>query len=246
MDCGRAEGRQAGVQKTAPGHGREPQADGLGGKQRQSEGGTLQEAGGKDDEGSVPQETCSGKEPPQKAGSGEGEVEGGSPLEEGQVEGGSPLDEGQVEGGPPLEGGTPQEGKVEGWSPLEEEGVPLPKGLDGGTPLEGLEEGPPLGKEWREDPHRQERRACLPWTVWRAGPIRQEQRPVPLWKEQGAGPLRQERRPVPLWKGQGAGPLRQERRTDHLKQVKRPVPLWKARSGLRNRTGLGDRSQCGC
>ena len=88
MDCGRAEGRQAGVQKTTPGHGREPQADGLGGKQRQSEGGTLQEAGGKDDEGSVPQETCSGTEPPQKAGSGEGGTlqEAG----EGEVEGGSP------------------------------------------------------------------------------------------------------------------------------------------------------------
>ena len=49
MDWGRAEGRQAGGQKTAPGHGREPQADGLGGKQRQSEGGTLQEACSKDD-----------------------------------------------------------------------------------------------------------------------------------------------------------------------------------------------------
>ena len=88
MDWGRAEGRQAGGQKTAPGHGREPQADGLGGKQRQSEGGTLQEAGGKDDEGSVPQEACNGKETPLKAGSGEGGTlqEAG----EGEVEGGSP------------------------------------------------------------------------------------------------------------------------------------------------------------
>ncbi|CAL8371521.1 unnamed protein product, partial [Gadus morhua 'NCC'] len=111
MDCDRAGGRQAGGQKTAPGHGREPQADGLEGKQRQSEGGTLREAGGKDDEGSVPQEACSGKETPLKAGSGEGgnlqeagegEVEGGSPQEEGEVEGGSPLEEGEVEGGSPL------------------------------------------------------------------------------------------------------------------------------------------------
>ena len=122
MDCGRAEGRQAGVQKTTPGHGREPQADGLGGKQRQSEGGTLQEAGGKDDEGSVPQEACSGKETPLTASSGEGgnlqeagegEVEGGSPQEEGELEGGSPLEEGEVEGGSPL-----VEGQVEGGSPL--------------------------------------------------------------------------------------------------------------------------------
>ena len=67
MDWGRAEGCQAGGQKTAPGHGRKPQADGLGGKQRQSEGGTLQEAGGKDDEGSVPQEACNDKETPLKA-----------------------------------------------------------------------------------------------------------------------------------------------------------------------------------
>ena len=37
MDWGRAEGCQAGGQKTAPGHGREPQGDGLGGKQGQSE-----------------------------------------------------------------------------------------------------------------------------------------------------------------------------------------------------------------
>ncbi|CAL8371670.1 unnamed protein product [Boreogadus saida] len=145
MDWGRAEGCQAGGQKTAPGHGREPQADGLGGKQRQREGGTLQEAGGKDDEGSVPQEACSGKETPLKAGSGEGgtlqeagegEVEGGSPLEEGEVEGGSPLEEGEVEGGSPLE-----EGEVEGGPPLEEGQVEGGPPLEGGTPQEGKVEG---------------------------------------------------------------------------------------------------------
>ncbi|CAL8397309.1 unnamed protein product [Boreogadus saida] len=149
----------------------EPQADGLGGKQRQSEGGTLQEAGGKDDEGSVPQEACSGKETPLKAGSGEGgnlqeagegEVEGGSPQEEGEVEGGSPLEEGEVEGGSPLvkgevEGGSPLvesqveggshlvEGQVEGGSPLVEglEGEPPSGRSGGGPPLDGLEGGPP-------------------------------------------------------------------------------------------------------
>ncbi|CAL8300689.1 unnamed protein product [Boreogadus saida] len=156
MDWGRAEGCQAGGQKTAPGHGREPQADGLGGKQRQSEGGTLQEAGGKDDEGSVPQEACSGKETPLKAGSGEGgnlqeagegEVEGGSPQEEGEVEGGSPLEEGEVEGGSPL-----VKGEVEGESPLVEGqvegGSPLVEGqVEGGSPLEeGLEGEPPSGR----------------------------------------------------------------------------------------------------
>ena len=98
MDWGRAEGRQAGGQKTAPGHGREPQADGLGGKQRQSEGGTLQEAGDKDGEASVPQEACNGKETPLKAGSGEGGTlqEAG----EGEVGGGSPQEEGEVRAGP--------------------------------------------------------------------------------------------------------------------------------------------------
>ncbi|CAL8285268.1 unnamed protein product [Boreogadus saida] len=75
QEWGRTEGCQAGVQKNAPGHGRELQADGLGGKQRQSEGGTLQEAGGKDDGCSVPQEACSceDEETPLKAGSCEGE-----------------------------------------------------------------------------------------------------------------------------------------------------------------------------
>ncbi|CAL8397273.1 unnamed protein product [Boreogadus saida] len=155
MDWGRAEGRQAGGQKTAPGHGREPQADGLGGKQRQREGGTLQEAGEGEVEGGCPQE--------------EGAVEGGSPLEEGEVEGGSPLEEGAVEGGSPLEegaveGGSPlEEGEVEGGSPLEEglegeppsgrsgggppqagaEGVPPLDGLEGGPPPAGAEGGPP-------------------------------------------------------------------------------------------------------
>ena len=63
------------ARKDALGHGRELQADGLGGKQRQSESGTLQEAGGEDDGCSVPQEACSGEDEktPLKAGSCEGE-----------------------------------------------------------------------------------------------------------------------------------------------------------------------------
>ncbi|CAL8388745.1 unnamed protein product [Boreogadus saida] len=166
---GQSGGASGGRAENCPRAWQEPPADGLGGKQRESEGGTLQEAGGKDDEGSVPQEACSGQETPLKAGScevgtlqeaGEGEVEGGSPQEEGgspqeegEVEGRSPLEEGPVEGGPPLEGGTPQEGKVEGGTPQEgkvEGGSPLEEGQEGkvedGSPLEEgqVEGGPPL------------------------------------------------------------------------------------------------------